>query len=201
MCPFSFFLHPSVYPFPHFKPCLSLSLPNSLLLFLLSPSHQASLSLSPSPSKQRLADGFPITAGTEGLGWLPHVNVWAPTLNISSTQSRREGRDREVGGWSYVKVTQTAKKIRSLKGYLFPLIYLNHTIHILWGYVHRLTPAASCSWADNGRVDTCYLQYVSDREEGVELVSALLLSLMTCLCFTGWALRFHCYIMSYPRWL
>lgn len=97
LCPFPFIFHPCVNHVPHFKPYLSLSFPNSLLLFLLSPSHPTSLSLSPSPSKQRLADGFPITVGTEGPGWLPHVNVGALALNISSTQRGGDGELEKYG--------------------------------------------------------------------------------------------------------
>lgn len=145
--------HPSVYTLPHFKRCLSLSLPNSLLLFLLSQSCPASLSLSHSPSKQLLADGFPITTGTEGLGWLPHINAWAQ--HWTSAAHRRDvmkvapywaGRAGEAGRWSYVKVTQTKNLISYTRYISVAQILLlthtplpAHTAHLLRSYVNSLT--------------------------------------------------------------
>lgn len=158
MCPFPLFLSYSFL----ISSLVCLFFSHQLLIaFPASPSHATSLSLYPTLSKQRLADGFPITAGTEGLGWLPHVNVWAPALNISSTESKRQS----------VKMTQR-EKIYPLKAICFndsnlpPLfIHLHHSIHVLWGYVYRLTSATpSCSWVDNSQVDT--LPTVCGRQRG-----------------------------------
>lgn len=64
----------------------------------LFPSPSDSLSWPFPPSKQRLVDGFPITTGTEGLGWLPHVNARAQAMIISSTERRgHDGGSKEKG--------------------------------------------------------------------------------------------------------
>lgn len=85
--------------------------PQLSIAFLALPiSHSPSICLSPSPLKQWLSDGFPITAGTEGPGWLPHVNVWAPALNISSTHIGEEGGLEKQGDEAEVKETHIAKR-------------------------------------------------------------------------------------------
>lgn len=110
MCPFLLFLNPSVYSFPDFKHYLSLSRPHSLLLFLLSSSDPASLSLLPSLSKQQLADGFPITAGTEAQNGC-RILMSEPEHWTSAACTAEEACTiGEARSWGYVRMTQMWKK-------------------------------------------------------------------------------------------
>lgn len=100
-------LIPTLFPSSrqHFPPFLPLH-PPPLLCSSLS-LHSLPLSFHPlRHGKRRHTDGFPITAGTKGSGWLPHVNVWSPGIEHQWWRQWRDTRELD----DYIKVTHTGEK-------------------------------------------------------------------------------------------
>lgn len=112
------------------------------------------------------------------------------------TAQRREGwRSSEM---RLCQSDTEGRKSRSHKGYLFqwlksassthtPLPHHTPSVRLLYLYIlTSFHPAVKMMM-----VGLTHAIYVSDRREVVEMIPALFMSLMTCLCFTGWGLHWQ----------